>query len=243
MKKLNGKVALITGAASGIGAAQARLFIEEGASVLLCDVNPAGRELAESLGESAVFFPLDVSNEQQWAEAVSQAESRFGRLDILVNTAGVFVIRPIEQTTVEDFDRQYRVNQLGSLLGIRAVLEPMKRAGAGSIINISSATGLKAAPTMAAYGATKFAVRGLTKSAAGELAPYGIRVNVIYPGAVDTPMLRLNSESLNAMLIEMTPLKRLGTPEEIANATLFLASDDASFITGAELAVDGGCTI
>ena len=184
-----------------------------------------------------------MSNEHEWADAVAQAESRFGRLDILVNTAGVVVIRPIEQTTAVDFDRQYRVNQLGTFLGIRAVLEPMKRAGAGTIINISSGAGLKAAPTMAAYAATKFAVRGLTKSAAGELAPYGIRVNVIFPGAVDTPMLRLNSEPFNAMLIEMTPLKRLGTPEEIAKATLFLASDDASFITGAELAVDGGGTI
>lgn len=243
MKKLNGKVALITGAASGMGAAQARLFVEEGAKVLLCDVDPAGQALADSLGERAAYFPLDVSNESQWAEAVALAEKRFGGINILINTAGVAIIRPIEESTVADFDLQYRVNQLGPFLGVQAVLPSMKRLGAGSIINISSGAGLKATPTMAAYAATKAAVRGLTKSLAGELAPYHIRVNTIYPGAVDTPMLRRNPEALNAILIEMTPLKRLGTPEEIAKATLFLASDDANFVTGADLAVDGGGTI
>lgn len=243
MNKLNGKVALITGAASGMGAAQARVFVEEGASVLLCDVDPAGQAFADNLGERAAFFALDVSNEAQWAKAVVLAEKRFGDINILVNTAGVAIIRPIEETTGADFDLQYRVNQLGPFLGTRAVLAGMKRLGGGSIINISSGAGLKAAPTMAAYSATKSAVRGLTKSLAGELAPHRIRVNTIYPGAIDTPMLRRNPEALNAILIEMTPLKRLGTPEEIAAATLFLASDDASFVTGADFAVDGGGTI
>jgi 3alpha(or 20beta)-hydroxysteroid dehydrogenase len=243
MGKLKGKVALITGAASGMGAAQARLFVHEGAKVLLCDVDTGGQKIADELGEAAAFFKLDVGEEVEWKKAVADVESRFGGLNILSNCAGIAVIKPLEDTSADEFERQFRVNQLGTFLGIRSAVAPMVRVGGGSIINISSGAGLRAAPTMACYSSTKFGVRGLTQSAASELAEKKIRVNTIYPGAIDTPLLRKNPDEFNAVLVEMTPLKRLGTVDEIANAALFLASDDASFVTGADFAVDGGGTI
>jgi 3alpha(or 20beta)-hydroxysteroid dehydrogenase len=242
MGKLSGKVALITGAASGIGAAQAALFVREGARVLLCDVNPTGEVLATRLGPQAAFCRLDVASEVQWQSAVAALEQRFGRWDILVNCAGIAVIRPLEETTVEDCERQFRVNQLGTFLGIRAAIGPMRRIGGGSIVNISSGAGLKAVPSMTAYAGTKAAIRGLTKSAAGELVKYKIRVNAIFPGAIDTPLLQQNTDEFNRTLAALTPMGRLGTAEEIAAATLFLASDDAAYVTGADLAVDGGVT-
>lgn len=243
MGRLSGKVALITGAASGMGAASARLFVEEGAKVLLTDVNMAGEVLASQLGDGAAFAKLDVSSEAAWVQAIGQAEERFGRLDILVNSAGIAIIKPLWQTTVDECRRQFEINQLGLFLGIKAAVDPMTRAGGGSIVNISSGAGLRACPTMAFYSATKFAVRGITKSAAAELAPFKIRVNTIIPGAIDTPLLQLNSQEFNDVLVGMTPLKRLGQASEIAEAALFLASDAAGFTTGTDLTVDGGGTI
>jgi len=244
MGQLDGKVALVSGGASGMGAATSRLFISEGAKVLVGDVDSkSGKALAAELGANALFVELDVAQEGSWTNAVSQAEKQFGRLDILVNCAGVFVSKPLWETTVEECRRLYEVNTLGTFLGIKATVEPMTRAGGGSVINISSGAGLQAAPTMAFYGATKFAVRGITKSAAAELAGRKIRVNTIYPGAIDTPMLQRNTPEFNKMLVQMTPLGRLGQASEIAASALFLASDAASFVTGADLAVDGGGTV
>lgn len=243
MGQLDGKVALVSGGASGMGAATARLFTSEGARVLVGDVDTkAGMALAAKLGDQAAFIDLDVAQESSWHEAVGLAEQRFGQLDSLVNCAGVFLNKPLWETTVEECRRLYEVNTLGTFLGIKAVVEPMTRSGGGSIINISSSAGLQAAPSLSFYAATKFAVRGIAKSAAIELVDRKIRVNTIYPGAIDTPMLRRNSAEFNEMLVQMTPLGRLGEASEIAASALFLASDAASFVTGADLAVDGGGT-
>ncbi|NHN36520.1 glucose 1-dehydrogenase [Pseudomaricurvus alcaniphilus] len=244
MGKLTGKVALITGASSGMGAAQARLFIEQGAKVLLCDVNrQPGEALADELGDNAEFFYLDVSNNEQWQEATAFAETKFGHLNILINCAGIAIFGPLVESRLEDIDLQYRVNQLGVLLGVMAVIAPMTRAGGGSIVNIASGAGVRAAPSMVAYSATKWAVRGITKSAASELANFNIRVNTICPGVIDTPLVDKNSDELNAVLVSMTPMGRKGQPLEVAHAALYLASDDASFVTGTDLMVDGGSSV
>lgn len=241
--RLSGKTAIVTGAASGMGAATAKRFVQEGAKVLLCDIDSKGQDIASALGTHADFQILDVAKEEDWARAVGACMQRFGDIDILASCAGIPVVKPLWETTAEECRQLFEVNQLGVFLGIRAVLDSMKRQGGGSIINISSGAGLRAAPTMAFYGATKFAVRGITKSAAKELAAFGIRVNTIFPGPIDTPMLGQNSQEFNDMLVSITPLGRLGAPRDIADAVLFLASDEASYVTGADLAVDGGGTV
>lgn len=240
--RLDGKVAIVTGAARGMGAAEATLFVAEGAIVVLSDVKDGeGAALAESLGTSAEYVHHDVGDEGEWTELVRYVEDRYGRVDILVNNAGISRAGLIENLPLEDFDLMVRVNQRGVLLGMRAVIAPMRRAGGGSIINIASAAAIRAEPEHVVYSGTKFAVRGMTQVAAAELADDGIRVNVIHPGGADTPMQQqANSSERRSWLVDRIPLKRLAQPMEIAEMALFLASDSASYITGADFVVDGG---
>jgi 3alpha(or 20beta)-hydroxysteroid dehydrogenase len=243
MARLEGKVAIITGAASGQGAAEARLFVAEGARVVIADIQEAGAQVAAELGEAAFFVMHDVADQGSWERVVSETLGRFGRLDILINNAAMFDPRPLMQTEPAELDRHYRVNQLGVFLGMRAVVEPMKSSGRGSIVNISSVSGLRALPGQFAYSSTKWAVRGMTGCAAVELAPFGIRVNTVFPGLIDTPMLAGNSPETNAFYAKMVPLGRMARPGEVAEAVAFLASDAASYMTGAEIAVDAGARL
>ena len=240
MGKLNGKVAIITGAARGQGAHEARRFVAEGARVVITDLNPAGSDVAQELGEAAIFVAHDVADEAAWRAVVDRAVQSFGRLDVLVNNAGIFRPAGIGGTSAQDYDQHYRVNQLGVFLGTAAVIDAMKSAGGGSIINISSVAGMRGYPDMIAYSSTKWAVRGLTQCAARELAPHRIRVNSIHPGLVDTPMLDDHSPEALAAFTAAVPLGRMGTPEDVAEIVTFLASDLSSYVTGAEIVVDGG---
>jgi 3alpha(or 20beta)-hydroxysteroid dehydrogenase len=244
MGRLDGLVAIVTGAARGQGEAEARLFAAEGARVVITDVLSAqGEAVAAQIGPAALFVKQDVSSAEGWTEVVDAALGAFGRIDILVNNAAISRPRKLEATEPALFEEIFRVNQLGVYLGMRAVIEPMKAAGAGSIINISSVAGLKATSTLFAYTATKWAVRGMTKSAALELARYKIRVNAVFPGVIDTPMNDGNPVHMNEVLVRTTPMRRMGEPREIAEAVLFLASPAASFATGAELTIDGGMAL
>ena len=241
MGRLDGKVAIITGAARGQGEAEARLFAAEGARVVVADVlEDEGAAVASSLGDAAVFCRLDVTDEDQWRYAVDLAEDRFGPVDVLVNNAGVLMFQPIDKTDPADFERVMRVNVHGVFLGIRAVTPSMERAGGGSIVNISSTAGLTGLPFLGAYVASKWAVRGLTKTAAIDLGGKGIRVNSVHPGGIDTPMLA--GTSPDAPFYRRLPVPRMGRADVAARAVLFLASDESSYTTGAELAVDGGAT-
>ena len=244
MGRLDGLVAIVTGAARGQGEAEARLFAAEGARVVITDVLSAqGEAVAAQIGPAALFVKQDVSSAEGWREVVEAALGAFGRIDILVNNAAISRPLKLEATEPALFEEIFRVNQLGVYLGMRAVIEPMKAAGGGSIINISSVAGLKATSTLFAYTATKWAVRGMTKSAALELARYKIRVNAVFPGVIDTPMNDGNSAHMNEVLVRTTPMRRMGEPREIAEAVLFLASPAASFATGAELTIDGGMAL
>lgn len=241
--RLSGKVALITGAARGQGEAAARRFVEEGASVLLTDVLDApGKELAASLGAS--YCHLDVSSEEDWAAAVSVAVETYGDISVLVNNAGVLHFSALEDTTLADYQRVISVNQIGTFLGMRAVVPSMRRAGGGSIVNVSSIEGLAGMPMLTAYTASKFAIRGMTKVAALELGEHGIRVNSVHPGAIDTPMVStaLGREIDVSPIGKRLALRRIGQPEDVANVVLFLASDESAYCTGGEFAVDGGAT-
>jgi 3alpha(or 20beta)-hydroxysteroid dehydrogenase len=241
MGRLDGKVAIITGGARGQGEAEARLFVAEGARVVIGDVLDAeGEAVASELGDAAVFAHLDVTDEEQWNAAVVLAEERFGSVNVLVNNAGVLLFQAIHKTDPAEFDRVIRVNVHGTFLGIRAVTASMTRAGGGSIVNISSTAGLQGLPYLGAYVASKWAVRGLTKTAAIDLGHKGIRVNSVHPGGIDTPMLA--DTDGDAPFYKRLPVSRMGTADEAARAVLFLASDEASYTTGAELAVDGGAT-
>ncbi|HET6952254.1 MAG TPA: glucose 1-dehydrogenase [Acidimicrobiales bacterium] len=241
MGRLDGKVAIITGAARGQGAAEARLFAAEGARVLLADVlDDDGAAVAAEIGDAALYTHLDVTDEDQWAAAVALAEERFGPVTVLVNNAGILMFQALHKTSLEDFDRVMRVNVHGVFLGMKAVTPPMTRAGGGSIVNISSTAGLQGLPYLGAYVASKWAVRGLTKTAAIDLGHKGIRVNSVHPGGIDTPMVA--GLSGDAPFYKRLPVPRMGSADEAARAVLFLASDEASYIAGAELAVDGGAT-
>ncbi|MDH4145642.1 MAG: glucose 1-dehydrogenase [Acidimicrobiia bacterium] len=243
MGRLDGKVAIITGAARGQGAAEARLFAAEGAKVVVTDVLvDDGKALADELGEAAVFCRHDVSSEEEWAATVAECRERFGRLDVLVNNAGIAFTSPIAEHTLADYERLVAVNQVGVFLGIRAAIAPMSDVGGGSIVNISSGAGIRATKYMIGYAATKYAVTGMTAAAALELARYGIRVNSIHPGVIDTPMVASNTPEMTAGMIRQTPLRRLGEADEIARVALFLASDESSYMTGAHVPVDGGIT-
>ena len=238
---LEGKVAIITGAASGQGAAEAELFIEEGAKVVLADIDQSGQDLAKKLGKNALFISHDVSDEHSWNKIPSTTIEKFGKIDVLINNAAVYKGGSILDTDLETWDLMYRVNQRGVFLGMRAVLETMKQAGKGSIVNISSHAGTSNVPGYFAYGTTKWAVRGMSKLASTELAPLGIRVNTVFPGIINTPMLHnSNTAERVAFYDSLIPLGRRGGPEEIASVVLFLASDASSYMTGAELLVDGG---
>ncbi len=242
--RLDGKVALITGAARGMGAAAARLFVAEGAKVVLGDVLPEVKEVAQELGDAAIAVTLDVTDEAAWREAVTAGEERFGKIDVLVNNAGILLMDELGKTTSDMYAKVNNVNAFGCFLGMREVTPALKRAGGGAIVNLSSVEGLGGNRFLVAYTASKFAVRGMTKAAAIELAADGIRVNSVHPGGIDTPMVRhfIPDDDNMAWMGRQVPMKRPGKPEEVAQAVAFLASDAASYITGAELAVDGGAT-
>jgi 3alpha(or 20beta)-hydroxysteroid dehydrogenase len=239
--RLDGKVAIISGAARGQGEAEARLFVREGADVVLGDVlDDEGNAVASSIGDGhAAYVHLDVTDPDQWDAAVSMAMERFGRLNVLVNNAGILLSRPLEGHPLDEYLAVIQVNQVGCFLGMRAVVEPMRTAGGGSIVNTSSLAGLSGATGLLAYTASKFAIRGMTKVAALELGPSGIRVNSIHPGGIDTAMIQ--GSDLDAGFRHL-PLGRVGRPDEAAAMALFLASDEASYSTGSEFVLDGGST-
>jgi 3alpha(or 20beta)-hydroxysteroid dehydrogenase len=245
MGRLDGKVALISGGARGQGAAEARLFAAEGAKVMVGDVlDDEGGELARELSsDQCAYRHHDVTDESQWAAMVTETLERFGRLDILVNNAGVFRILPMMQTSLEDYRRINDINQIGVFLGMQAVTPSLVERGGGSIINISSIAGLRGSPASFAYSASKWAVRGMTKCAALELAPFKVRVNSIHPGIIDTPMAQeFVTFGVWDTIRERIPMGDVAAPEEVARLALFLASDDSTYCTGAEFIVDGGMT-
>jgi len=244
MTSFSGLTAIVTGAAGAMGEQEARMFAERGANVVLTDVRAEeGTAIADDIGKSAVFVPHDVSSESGWNTVIETALSAFGSVNVLVNNAAISKAIKLIDTDVNTFDLFYRINQLGVYLGMKSVVEPMKAAGGGTIINISSVAGLRGASTLFAYSASKWAVRGMTQSAALELARYKIRVNAVFPGVIDTPMNAPNPPGMNDVLVKTTPLRRMGESHEVAEAVLFLASPEASFATGAELAIDGGMSI
>ena len=244
--RLTGKVALISGAARGQGEAEARMFVNEGAAVVLGDILVAeGEKVASNIrssGGQATFVKLDVTQEGDWQHAVAQAVQTYGKLNILVNNAGIFPIEGVEATSMELWNRVIAINQTGVWLGMKAAVPAMRKAGGGSIVNISSIAGIMGSGMAAAYHGTKGAVRLLTKTAAIEYAKDGIRINSVHPGGVDTVMLDVLNREGKQAATGAHPLGRLATAEDIAYGVLYLASDEASFVTGAELVIDGGYT-
>ena len=248
MGRLDGKVALISGAARGMGQAMARLFAEQGARVAVCDVvDGEGQTVAKEIGASAIYCRLDVTTEDDWTEAVSATLDAFGKLDVLVNNAGIAEGAPLHEMTLESYRRVTEVNQTGVFLGMRAAVEPMTSAGGGSILNVSSIDGMIGMNGILSYVASKWAVRGMTKTAAMELGPRGIRVNSIHPGFVLTQLGI--GEGMEPSVIQdligeharrLSPLGRPGEADEIARLALFLASDESSYCSGSEFVADGG---
>lgn len=243
MERLAGKVAIVTGGARGMGEATVRLFVEHGAKVVIGDIlEDEGKALAQELGDAATFTRLDVTNEADWSSAVETAQA-IGPLNVLVNNAAIVHFASITDTTAEDYMRVVQINQLGSFLGVRSVIEPMKAAGGGSIINVSSIDGLHSSAGLAAYSSSKWAIRGLTKCAAIELGQYGIRVNSVHPGGIFTEMGGkglISEDDINASVYKEFPIPRVGQPQEVAYVTLFLATDEATYSTGSEFVADGG---
>lgn len=245
MTSLAGKVALVTGGARGMGAAECRLLHERGAKVVVADVlDGDGKALADSLGEGALFVHLDVTNADEWQAAVEQTVREFGPITVLVNNAGILRFNAVTDTTVEEFKTILDVNLIGPFLGMKHVIPVMKAAGGGSIVNISSTEGLAGTVFCGAYTASKFGVRGLTKVAALEHGGDGIRVNSVHPGSIDTPMIRsvTDDNGLKYIADHVPGLKRMGRAEEVAGVVAFLASDDSAYCTGAEFVCDGGVT-
>ena len=249
MARLAGKVALISGGARGQGAAEAQLFTQEGAKVVFGDILDAeGTQVEAAIraqGGEATYVHLNVTREEDWQQAVQRAEASYGKLDILVNNAAIVIQGAIEETSEDDWDRIMAVNMKGVFLGTKYAIPAMRRAGGGSIINISSGAGIAPAPgTSAAYAATKGGVRLFTKATAVQHAKDAIRCNSVHPGPIDTPMVRGPQTDLNRLetLIGRVPLGRIGTVEDIAYGVLYLASDESSYVTGSELVIDGGRT-
>ena len=245
MGRLDGKVTLITGAARGQGEATARLFAEEGAKVVLGDVlDDAGKAVAASLGDAAIYLHHDVSQEESWGHFVATASETFGRIDVLMNNAGILHLASVAEIALDDYMKVIRVNQVGCLLGMKSVIPAMVQAGGGSIINVSSTTGIEGAMGMVAYVASKFAIRGMTKTAALEMGRAGIRVNSLHPGGIDTPMGDGSMEGFEEVdtqgFYASLPLGRIAKPVELARVALFLASDESSYCTGSEFVADGG---
>ncbi|MEV4158024.1 glucose 1-dehydrogenase [Nocardia salmonicida] len=239
MGRLAGKVAVISGGARGMGAAHARRFVAEGASVVIGDIlDDEGATVAKELGDAVVYRHLDVREPEQWAGAVAAAVEEFGGLHVLVNNAGIVNGNLLVDFALDEWQRIIDINLTGTFLGMQAAVPAMKAAGGGSIVNISSVEGMRGSPGLHGYTATKFAVRGLTKSAALELAPQGIRVNSVHPGLISTPM----TEGIPADFLQI-PLARAAEPDEVSALVAYLASDESSYSTGAEFVVDGGLTV
>jgi len=243
MARLDGKVAIITGGARGMGGATSRLFAAEGAKVVIADVlDKEGTELAAEQKGSAIFQHHDVTDEASWSSVVAKAIATFGKVDILVNNAGILLFKTLLDTSKADYERVLGVNLMGAFLGIKAVAPHMIERGSGSIVNVSSVDGMKGANSLGAYSSSKWGLRGLTRVAAMEFGHKGVRVNSIHPGGIDTAMGNPYSENRTEVnkRYTMVPLQRVGDPIEAARTSLFLASDDSSYLCGAEIAVDGG---
>jgi 3alpha(or 20beta)-hydroxysteroid dehydrogenase len=243
MGRVAGKVVLVSGAARGQGEAEARLLAREGARVLIGDVlDEPGAKIAAELGDAAAYQRLDVRSPRDWERAVATAEQRFGRLDGLVNNAGISRSGTVEAMPLDDYLEVVNVNQVGCFLGMKAAIPALRRAGGGSIVNISSIAGLRGVAGMSAYCASKFAIRGMTKAAALELGHDGIRVNSVHPGTIDTPMVSGPEFASvdKAAYFRKQPVPRIGTSQEVASLVLYLLSDESAFATGGEFVIDGG---
>lgn len=244
--RLSGKVALITGGARGQGASEAELFVNEGATVFITDVlDEEGQAMAASLGSQCTYLHQDVTDEGEWKVVVDAIVAAHGRLDVLVNNAGIFPSGGLFTTTLESYERVVRINQTGVFLGMQAAARVMVEQRSGSIVNISSIAGLSGSPGFIGYSATKWAVRGMTKGAAKELAAFGVRVNSVHPGIIETAMLETFdgiSDALRDGLRQRIPLGRTAAAVEVARLVVFLASDESSYSTGSEFVVDGGWT-
>ena len=241
MDRFEGRTAIVTGAARGMGEAIARRMVAEGANVVLTDVlTDDGSAVAADLGGRARFASHDVTDEAQWADAVALAEETFGGLDVLVNNAGVFWRRALEDETVDRLRRAFDVNTVGPFLGLQAALPALRRSGGGAVVNVVSLASVYGYAWQGAYGASKWALRGLTRVAAQEFGPEGIRVNAVMPGPVDTAMLPPDTTGLGDARFAGIPLGRAGRPEEVAALVCWLASTEASYVSGAEVVVDGG---
>ena len=244
MGRLDGKVAIVTGGAMGQGAGICRAYVAEGAKVVIADVaDDVGLILKEELGDAAHFAHLDVSDQAAWTALVADTNERFGPVSILANNAGILRFGSVETMPQDEVELLFRVNQLGCWLGMQSVVPTMKANGGGAIINASSTEGLGGMANTVAYGATKFAIRGMTKGASHELGRYNIRVNSVHPGMIDTPMTRVHGGDVAMEYgASKIPLRRVGHPEDVAPLYVFLGSEESSYINGAEIAIDGGVT-
>ncbi|MGM0898527.1 MAG: SDR family NAD(P)-dependent oxidoreductase [Bacillota bacterium] len=244
MGRLDGKVAIITGGARGMGASHAKKFLEEGAKVMITDIlEKEGEALAKELGGNIKFMKHDVTKGSDWEKVVAETESAFGPISVLVNNAGIVFVKPMDEISEEDYRKVIDINQVSVFLGMKHVHKSMSKAKNGSIINISSVSGLRGSTGTMAYDASKFAVRGMTKTAAIELGAEGIRVNSVHPGIIETPMImQEDTKETVRELAKAIPLKRTAQPEEVSNLVVYLASDESSYSTGSEFVIDGGMT-